>query len=208
MSYNLEDLAAFDLTPIEPAADLLSLSRDNTQLLVNKLFTSLPLEQVVDKIKMGGAVGSGSGGATTVAVLRGNLDSANNSEMRKPFIRLPRQKPVPKAKEPTRWEKFAAEKGIQKKKRSKMVIDEETGEWGRRWGHGSLKEKKEKRDNWLVVEKQGEKLKKGEDPFASKSVEKKLDVAKQKMRELRNKVESAGYKMLPAKLEGRTFFVH
>merc|ERR1712110_1074888 len=34
---------------------------------------------------------------------------------------LPREKPIPKPKPLTRWQKFAQEKGIRKQKRSKMV---------------------------------------------------------------------------------------
>lgn len=37
---------------------------------------------------------------------------------------FPRQKPIPKEKPLTRWEKFQKEKGIEKKKRGRMVFDE------------------------------------------------------------------------------------
>jgi len=214
LSYNLEDLAGFDLTPVnpsDPSLNLTSLTRDNAQLLVNKLFTTLPLEQVVDKVKAGTTGGSGSGGATTVGVIRGSLACAKIPELRKPHVRLPRQKPVPKPKEPTRWEKFAAEKGIHKKKKSKLVRDEVTGEWGRAYGYGSIKQKAEKRNNWAVEEKGvvggiGASAARHEDGdvFAKKKAEKQLETAKQKMRELRNKVEGAGFKMLPVQLESKS----
>ena len=42
-------------------------------------------------------------------------------------MKLPRFKPVPVPKPPTRWEQFAAAKGIQNKKRSRMVFDEVGG---------------------------------------------------------------------------------
>merc|ERR1712010_268390 len=45
-------------------------------------------------------------------------------ELPKPQTVLPREKPVPKPKPLTRWQKFAQEKGITKQKRSKMVWDE------------------------------------------------------------------------------------
>ena len=48
---------------------------------------------------------------------------------------LPREKPAPKAKEETRWEAFAKEKGIKKRKRERMVWDEEKKEWAPRWGY-------------------------------------------------------------------------
>ncbi|KDQ08876.1 hypothetical protein BOTBODRAFT_117992 [Botryobasidium botryosum FD-172 SS1] len=47
---------------------------------------------------------------------------------------LPRAKPLPKPKPPTKWERFAAAKGIQHKVRDKKVWDEEKQEWVNRWG--------------------------------------------------------------------------
>lgn len=41
-----------------------------------------------------------------------------------PTMRLPREKPLPKPRELTKWEKFAQKKGIVKKKRSKLQYDE------------------------------------------------------------------------------------
>jgi hypothetical protein len=52
-----------------------------------------------------------------------------------PSTVLPREKPVPKAPEATRWELFAKEKGIKKRKRERMVFDEEKKEWAPRWGY-------------------------------------------------------------------------
>jgi regulator of ribosome biosynthesis len=52
-----------------------------------------------------------------------------------PTTVLPREKPLPKPRPPTKWEAFAAKKGIQKKKRSKLVEDTESGEWRRRHGY-------------------------------------------------------------------------
>jgi regulator of ribosome biosynthesis len=40
---------------------------------------------------------------------------------------FPRAKRVPEAKEPTKWEKFSKDKGIVKRKRSRMVLDEVSG---------------------------------------------------------------------------------
>lgn len=52
-----------------------------------------------------------------------------------PSTHLPRAKPLPKPRAPTKWEVFAQQKGIQKKKRSKLVFDEAAGEWRRRHGY-------------------------------------------------------------------------
>ena len=48
---------------------------------------------------------------------------------------LPREKPIPKPKPLTRWEKFAKEKGIAKKKKDLMVYDEQSKEWKPRFGY-------------------------------------------------------------------------
>jgi len=51
-----------------------------------------------------------------------------------PTFQLPRAKPLPKPKPPTKWEQFAAAKGIQKTVREKRVWDEEKQDWVNRWG--------------------------------------------------------------------------
>ena len=52
-----------------------------------------------------------------------------------PTTPLPRAKPVPKPRAPTKWEAFAQRKGIVKRKRSREVFDEEAGEHRRRFGY-------------------------------------------------------------------------
>jgi regulator of ribosome biosynthesis len=61
---------------------------------------------------------------------------------------LPRAKPLPKPKAPTKWEQFAAAKGIQKTRREKKVWDEEKQEWGQRWGRGA--KNKQVEEQWAV----------------------------------------------------------
>lgn len=51
-----------------------------------------------------------------------------------PTTQLPRAKPLPKPKPPTKWEKFARAKGIQSRRRDKKVWDEESQTWVPRWG--------------------------------------------------------------------------
>lgn len=51
---------------------------------------------------------------------------------------MPREKPIPKEKEKTKWEKFAAKKGIKaSRKDGKKVFDEEMGEWRDKYGFGA-----------------------------------------------------------------------
>ena len=57
-------------------------------------------------------------------------------ELPRPELALPRFKPVPKPKPLTKWQQFAKEKGITKKKQSKLVYDETAQEWKRRHGYG------------------------------------------------------------------------
>ena len=52
-----------------------------------------------------------------------------------PTTVLPREKPLPKPKPLTKWQKFAQEKGIKKRKRSKLEFDEASGDWKRRHGY-------------------------------------------------------------------------
>ena len=87
---------------------LLEVARAITQSLANKLFT-LPAEPV-----------QGGRRATLPA----------------PTTVLPREKPLPQPKPMTKWQKFAQEKGIVKRKRSAVEFDEPSGEWKRRHGYG------------------------------------------------------------------------
>ncbi len=57
------------------------------------------------------------------------------AELPEPTTQLPRAKPLPKPRAPTKWEIFAQRKGITKHKRSKDVWDEEAGEYKRRFGY-------------------------------------------------------------------------
>lgn len=163
LTYELKHMAAFDITPVHPTADLLAISRDNVQLLINKLFR-LPM-------------------TTSEEGMRIQLPDTELA------FRIPREKPLPKVKPKTRWEQFAEKKGIEKKKRSKLVWDEESGDWRPRWGFKSVKHEENRRMGIMEV-------KPGQDPMANpfedKSTEKQLLKARQKMREIRNKVEAAG----------------
>lgn len=62
--------------------------------------------------------------------------------------KLPRAKPIPKAKPLTRWQKFAKEKGIKKTKRSRLVWDDQKKDWVPR--HGKDSKLNQEMDSWLV----------------------------------------------------------
>jgi hypothetical protein len=55
-----------------------------------------------------------------------------------PSATIPRDKPLPQQKGETKWEEFAREKGIKKRKRERMVYHEEDGKWKPNWGYKVL----------------------------------------------------------------------
>jgi regulator of ribosome biosynthesis len=63
-----------------------------------------------------------------------------------PTTPLPRAKPLPQPKAPTKWEKFAAAKGIKKQRKDRQEWDEETQEWVNTWG----KDGKNNRKPWIT----------------------------------------------------------
>lgn len=124
---DLGHLSAWDPTPIDRAAyegpdkeeACTETARAMAQTLVNQLF-QLPGEAV-----KGGRMAQ--------------LPAAKTP--------LPREKPLPKPKPPTKWEKFASQKGIQKrKKESKVEWDESSQSWRRSHGY-----KKANDDNDLPI---------------------------------------------------------
>mmetsp|Transcript_43087 Transcript_43087/g.99215 ORF Transcript_43087/g.99215 Transcript_43087/m.99215 type:complete len:330 (-) Transcript_43087:93-1082(-) len=166
--YDLKHLAAFDIAPLPAETNLLEYSRDSVQLLVNKIF-GLKHENSED----------------------GTMVQLPQEE----GFKLPRSKPAPKEKPKTRWEKFMEERNMTKRKRSSLVWDEAAGDWKRRWGYKSVK-KSEDEAMGIVEVKEGQDP--NENPFEKRAAEKKLLQARQKMREVRNKVEGAGGKMKAA----------
>lgn len=132
---------------------LRALARDNTQLLINEIW-KLQTERVGDAV---------------VATLP------------EPTTPLPREKPPPKPKAPTKWEQFAKLKGIQKKKKTNLVWDETAKEWRRRWGY---KRAKDDTKEWMI-EVPGN-ADPNEDQFAKRTSAKKERVAKNEYNRLKN----------------------
>ncbi|KAG6868764.1 hypothetical protein C0993_011033 [Termitomyces sp. T159_Od127] len=120
-------LTVTDLNPIDEESynenleqHLQSLARDGAQALLASLF-SLPTSSSPD----------------------GPL-----AQLPPPTTHLPRAKPLPKPKPQTKWEAFAAAKGIQHKKRDKKVWDEERQEWINRWGRDGRNKQVE--EQWIT----------------------------------------------------------
>ncbi|PAV21221.1 RRS1-domain-containing [Pyrrhoderma noxium] len=104
-----------------------------------------------------------------------------------PTTLLPRQKPLPKPKAPTKWEKFAAAKGIQKKRREKKEWDEERQEWRDRWGRDG--KNKEGEGQWLTEVKANAEI--DADPEKELREARKSRVAKNERQRLQNQARAA-----------------
>nr|ACM09423.1 Ribosome biogenesis regulatory protein homolog [Salmo salar] len=104
LEFDIGNLVAYDKNRIdirqfrEQKKDdfLRSLARDNTQLLINEIWKH-PTERVEEVIVV---------------------------KLPEPTTALPREKPPPKPRPPTKWEEFAKLKGIQKKKKTNLVWDD------------------------------------------------------------------------------------
>lgn len=116
-----------------------------------------------------------------------------------PSTVLPREKPLPKPRPPTKWEIFAQRKGIQKRKRSNLEWDEVSGEWRRRYGYKRVGDEGD-----IPIMEAGHDEDTGvEDPFTKNAKEKRERVKKQKGRQLdnlKNAVKEGGKGALPATL--------
>lgn len=128
-TFDLGLLLAEDPNPVTLNRDsleqsLAEIARDGAQSLINQLLTTCPLTSTKDGVLL---------------------------TLPQPATALPREKPLPQAKLPTKWERFAEKKGIKAKTREQrrnLAYDEESGEWKRKWGYKGLNKKGE--DDWLV----------------------------------------------------------
>lgn len=184
LELDLGNLCAFDATPVEEGVSLGSakaiekaekhyrgLATRIFQAMTNALF-ALPFEMApVGRI----------------------------AELPAPTTVLPREKPLPKPRAPTKWEIFAQRKGIQKRKRSNLEWDETNQEWRRRHGY---KRVDDEHDIPIMDAGMGEDT--GvEDPFTKNMKEKKERVKKQSQRQLanlKNAAKEGGQGALPATL--------
>jgi regulator of ribosome biosynthesis len=127
--------------------------RDNMQLFVNALW-QVPIER---------------------------HDNTVVAKLPEPKTIVPREKPVPKPKPLTKWQKFAQSKGIVKQKKSKFVWDEAKKEWGRRYGY---KKANDDSKPWLIEVPTS--VDPNEDQFAKRSAVKKERIAKNEFQRLKN----------------------
>ena len=156
-------LAVFDGAPLAPFAaggfedTLRAAAQDNAQLLIKTLF-ELPVERDPEAGKLVRRALAGHTHTTdhfshTLAPFRPSRFS-RQAILPARNLTLPREKPPPEPKAPTRWEKFAAEKGIAKKgKRSRLAFDTATGEDAPRFGY---KRSRDPASDWLYELKGGD----------------------------------------------------
>lgn len=113
-------------------------------------------------------------------------DSGKLVKLPKGKMLFPREKPLPKPKEPTRWEAFAKKKGIVKRKKMDREYDEDTKEWISTYG--KKKRIHEKETEWVKSVPDGYVPKApGGDPFLDATMERKERIDKQKKAEKSNK---------------------
>nr|XP_043636272.1 ribosome biogenesis regulatory protein homolog [Erigeron canadensis] len=113
-----------------------------------------------------------------------------------PTTKLPREKPLPKPAPPTKWEIFAKKKGIQNKKKDKLVYDDQTASWKRRHGYDRVND-----DNDVPIIEAKMTDEPGVDPFAKRRLEKKQRVEKQEKNRFHNLKEAAKVGALPSHVQ-------
>jgi len=179
LQYDLALLAAFDTNALDESrlkndADnyLKEYTRDGTQLIINQIF-KLPIT---------------------------SSDLGIMAELPEQVTVIPREKPLPKPKPPTRWERFAKAKGIQHHKKSKMVYDEATGEWVSRWGYKGTND--DGANDWLIpVPQNGDPF---EDQFSKRREAKKGRISKNEVRHRRNIEEADAASNQPKGADARS----
>jgi len=131
------------------------LARDNTQILINAIW-GLPTERVEEVVI---------------------------AKFPPPQYKLPREKPLPKPKVPTKWEKYAQEKGItKKKKKDRLVWDDVVKKWVPQFGYKKKQAENEK--NWCIPIKEGPNP--NVNPHEKMEEDKKERKAKNELQRLRN----------------------
>ena len=176
-TFDLGYLLAEDPNPVtldhfQLEHSLAELARDGAQSLINQLLSTCPLSSTSDGVLL---------------------------SLPQPTTPLPREKPVPQPKPPTKWERFAEKKGIKAKTREQrrnLAYDEESGEWKPKWGYKGLNKKGE--DTWLVeVDANKERaLKEGETIRGTGRRERKENIKRndRKMRRNDSRATSNGVK--------------
>ncbi|XP_033340376.2 ribosome biogenesis regulatory protein homolog [Megalopta genalis] len=155
---------------------LTSLTRDNVQILINKIW-ELPIERVEEIIV---------------------------AKLPKPKYVLPRARQIPKPKPLTKWQQFAKEKGItsKKKNKSKLKWDDELQKWIPTFGYKRTKAEEQK--DWLVEVNDDSKVM--DDPFAKAKAAKVERQSKNELQRLRNIAKARNIKVPQVGLPTKEYF--
>jgi len=173
-TFDLGNLLCTDANPLPPTPQLTedilsSTARDCAQVLINQLLSTCPITQSSESSSLSSMILS----------------------LPQPSTELPRAKPVPADKKPTKWEVFAKRKGIQGKKRDgKKVYDEASGEWVEKYGYKGRNRDGE--NDWLVEVDEKRERRSGEanDPRKDSRAERKNKIVRQARKQRAN--ESRG----------------
>ncbi|KAI1913191.1 Rhodanese- sulfurtransferase [Ophidiomyces ophidiicola] len=188
-TFDLGRLMALDPNPLnlppnsisDPATlneALKSTARDGAQCLLNQLLTACPITSSAEGVFL---------------------------SLPAPSTPLPRFKPLPTPKPPTKWELFARKKGIGKyntklgasetERRKKLVYDEEKGEWVPKWGYKG--KNKAEDDQWLVevddkVWKKEEEMNQKGESIRNEGRKDRMERIRRNERKMRANVRRAG----------------
>ena len=167
LDLDLGNMLAIDNNQLETdqsSESLLTLARDNTQLLLNAIWD---LETV-------------------------KVEDVVTAKFPPPTYILPREKPVPKPKPMTKWEKYAKEKGIvNKKKKDRLVWDDVVQKWIPQFGYKKAQAEADK--NWMIPVKHNNDP--NEDPYEKLAEDKREKVAKNELQRLRNLARAKNVKV-------------
>lgn len=151
----VSDTNPFDIKKLKQNSEdyLKDWTRDNTQILINRIW-QLPSHRE---------------------------DEVVVAELPDVKTLIPREKPAPKKRALTKWEEYAKIKGITKKKKGRMVYDEQAKEYKPRWGY---KRANDDTKDWLIEVPQNADP--YEDQFEKRRKAKQERVSKNELQRLRN----------------------
>ncbi|KAJ3309485.1 Rhodanese- sulfurtransferase [Boothiomyces sp. JEL0838] len=159
LEVDLQCLTAFDPNPLENGLE--ADARDGIQILVNAIFECPTMS---------------------------NEDGVFATLPRSVKNQVPRAKPIPKQKAMTRWEKFAAAKGIKKVKKKRVEFDENTGEYRPTFGYKNQGKSGKDLSDW--IKEVPDEADPNVDLYHVEREEKKNRVAKNQMQQRRNQEEA------------------
>lgn len=137
-------------------------ARDGAQALINQLLSTCPVNSTQEGVAL---------------------------TLPPPTTALPREKPLPTPKAMTKWQKFAAKKGIAPKTREQrrnLMYDEDEGAWRPKWGMGGANKKGEGEPIMEINTKKEKEAKEGETVRGEGRRERKENVRRNERKQRKN----------------------